>query len=107
MTSLSTHVLDVERGQPAAGFRVVLYADGQVLAEGLTNAEGRVPRLAENLGPGIYSLTFEIADYMRREQRPAPFLQQVSLSLRVNPGDQHHHVPLLLSAYACTSYRGS
>lgn len=107
MTSLSTHVLDVEHGQPAAGFRVLLHDDGHVLAEGVTNADGRVPRLADDLEPGIYRLTFQVADYMARQQRPAPFLQQVSLSFRISPGDQHHHVPLLLSAYACTSYRGS
>jgi 5-hydroxyisourate hydrolase len=107
MTSVSTHVLDVERGQPAAGFRVALDIEGQVLAEAITSADGRVSRLAENLEPGVYRLTFHVADYMSRQQRPAPFLQQVSLSFRISPGDQHHHVPLLLSAYACTSYRGS
>ena len=91
MTSLSTHVLDVGRGAPAAGVRVELVG----VAEATTDDDGRA-RLAESLAPGEYRLVFH---------PPSPFFRRVELEVEV--GDGHYHVPLLVSSFACATYRGS
>lgn len=94
--TLSTHVLDTERGLPAAGVRVELYAaDGTIAGEGVTDGGGRIARLADT-APGVYRLVFH---------PPSPFFRRVELELEL--GEGHHHVPLLISSYACASYRGS
>ena len=109
MTSLSTHVLDIERGAPAAGVPIALYRGEQRLTLAETNADGRIADLAggSSLEAGSYRLVFDVAAYFARTGRPAPFLERVSIDFQVNPADPHYHVPLLLSPYACTSYRGS
>ena len=95
MTSLSTHVLDTGTGRPAAGVRVELSRAGAVLASAETDADGRA-RLADELEPGVYRIAFE---------PPSPFFRRVELEVEL--GDGHYHVPLLVSPYGCTSYRGS
>jgi 5-hydroxyisourate hydrolase len=107
VTTLSTHVLDTERGAPAAGVRVALYREDVVLAHAHTNADGRIPDLVGLLDPGTYRLVFDVAAYFERVGRDAPFLQRVSVEFRVSDTLPHYHVPLLLSRYACTTYRGS
>ena len=108
MSSLSTHVLDVERGSPAARVPVTLYHGDEQLARAETNTDGRIADLASGeLGPGTYRLVFDVATYFAAHDRPAPFLQQVSIDFRVDAAQRHYHVPLLVSPYACTSYRGS
>ncbi|HEX8969400.1 MAG TPA: hydroxyisourate hydrolase [Chloroflexota bacterium] len=108
MTRLSTHVLDTERGMPAAGVLVRLLRDDQALAHALTAADGRIGDLAGGaIEPGEYRLVFEVAAYFEAQQRTAPFLRRVSIEFAVGAADTHLHVPLLLSAYACTAYRGS
>jgi len=108
VTRLSTHVLDVERGVPASGVLISLYRGEQLLAHAETEADGRIGDVAGgSVEPGIYRLVFDIAAYFATEQRAAPFLQRVSIEFQVNVADNHCHVPLLLSPYACTSYRGS
>jgi len=108
MTTLSTHVLDLERGAPAAGVPIELIHGERSVARAATNADGRVPDLAGgSLQPGTYRLVFDVAAYFAAEGRTAPFLQRVSLDFEVHAADPHYHVPLLLSRYACTSYRGS
>jgi len=109
MTSLSTHVLDIERGAPAAGVPIALYRGEQRLTLAETNADGRIADLAggSSLAAGTYRLVFEVAAYFARQGRAAPFLERVSIEFQINPADPHYHVPLLLSPYACTSYRGS
>jgi 5-hydroxyisourate hydrolase len=106
MTTLSTHVLDVERGGPAVGVPVRLFRDELQVAEALTNVDGRIPELA-TLEAGIYRITFDARAYFASQGRPAPFLTRVAIDFEVNPDARHYHVPLLLSAFACTSYRGS
>jgi 5-hydroxyisourate hydrolase len=106
MTTLSTHVLDVERGLPAAGVPVTVVRADQRVAHALTNSDGRIPELA-TLQSGAYRIEFDAAAYFASQQRPAPFLKRVSIDFEVEPGATHYHVPLLLSPYACTSYRGS
>jgi len=94
--SLSTHVLDTERGKPAAGVRVELYRGDDRLAEQATDDDGRIADLAPGLEPGVYRLVFH---------PPSPFFRRVELELEL--GEGHTHVPLLVSSYACASYRGS
>jgi 5-hydroxyisourate hydrolase len=106
MISLSTHVLDVERGAPAAGVLVTLSRAEAVVASGATDADGRIARLAHALEPATYELSFDVAGYLTAQERPAPFVQRLSLRLAMHD-DRHYHVPLLLSAYACTTYRGT
>ena len=108
MTTLSTHVLDTERGAPAAGVSVVLYQHERQLARSETNTDGRIPDLAGgSLEPGVYRLVFEVAAYFERRGIVDPFLHELTIAFRIAPSDAHCHVPLLLAAYACTSYRGS
>jgi 5-hydroxyisourate hydrolase len=95
MTSLSTHVLDTGSGRPATGVTVELFRDEQRIAIEHTDVDGRA-HLAEDLEPGVYSLVFH---------PPSPFFRRVALELEL--GDGHHHVPLLVSAYGCATYRGS
>jgi 5-hydroxyisourate hydrolase len=94
--SLSTHVLDVERGRPARGVQVELYRDVDSVAADETDDDGRVARLAADLEPGAYRLVFH---------PPSPFFRRVELELALEDG--HYHVPLLLAPYSCTTYRGS
>lgn len=94
--SVSTHVLDTAVGKPAAGVRVELARKREVLAEGVTDGDGRVADLARDLEPGRYEIVF---------WPPSPFFTRVELELEL--GDGHHHVPLLVSPYGCASYRGS
>jgi 5-hydroxyisourate hydrolase len=93
--TISTHVLDTERGRPAAGVRVELWRAGELLGEGETDGDGRIRELAEG-APGTYRIVFS---------PPSPFFRRVELEVEL--GDGHHHVPLLVSSYACASYRGS
>ena len=96
MTTLSTHVLDTERGAPAVGVRVELHrVDGTLAGEGITDGDGRIRDLAHT-DPGTYRLVVH---------PPSPFFRRIELELAL--GDGHHHVPLLVSSYACATYRGS
>jgi 5-hydroxyisourate hydrolase len=94
--SLSTHVLDTGRGRPAAGVRVELYHGADPVADGVTDADGRIGGLADGLDPGAYRLVFH---------PPSPFFLRVELEVEL--GEGHHHVPLLVSPFGCASYRGS
>jgi 5-hydroxyisourate hydrolase len=93
--SLSTHVLDLERGEPAKGVRVELWREDLVTA-GDTDADGRIAPLANDLEPGIYRLRF---------RPPSPFFKGIGIEVEL--GDGHYHIPLLVSSYGCTTYRGS
>jgi 5-hydroxyisourate hydrolase len=106
VTTLSTHVLDIELGVPAADLAVAVFQGGQLVADARTNRDGRVPELAA-VEPGTYRIEFDAAAYFSSTGRQAPFLQRVSIEFAVSRGARHYHVPLLLSPYACTSYRGS
>ena len=94
--SLSTHVLDTGQGKPADGVRVELFRDSELVAEGSTDDDGRIAALAEALEPGRYRLVFH---------PPSPYFTRVELEVEL--GEGHHHVPLLVSPYACATYRGS
>jgi 5-hydroxyisourate hydrolase len=94
--SLSTHVLDTGRGEPARGVRVELLRGEDLVGSGETNGDGRIPELAADLEPGQYRLVFH---------PPSPFFQRVELGVSLDDG--HYHVPLLVSPYGCASYRGN
>jgi 5-hydroxyisourate hydrolase len=97
MATLSTHVLDTASGRPASGVTVSLEKDGAVIARGLTDADGRIAQLAGSLAPGRYRIVFEL------EGR---FFRRVALDLEIG-GESKYHVPLLVTPFAVTSYRGS
>ena len=94
--SLSTHVLDTAAGRPASGVRVELFRGDELVAAGETNDDGRIPQLGQELAAGAYVLVFH---------PDSPFFRRVELELEL--GDGHYHVPLLVSPYACATYRGS
>jgi 5-hydroxyisourate hydrolase len=106
--TLSTHVLDAERGMPAAGVLVELSQAGRPVARAETDLDGRIADLAGGpLAEGFYELAFDVAAYFASQGRPAPFLWRVSIEFQAQATDRHYHLPLLLSPYACTTYRGS
>jgi len=111
---LTTHVLDTARGCPAQSLRVVLRDDaGRVLADRVTNADGRTdgPILPHGaFAVGIYELTFHAGDYLRAtgQAGAAPlFLDLVPIRFGISDAGAHYHVPLLLSPYGYSTYRGS
>lgn len=93
--TVSTHVLDTERGLPAAGIRVELWRGGELVGSGETGVDGRIRELAD-ADAGTYRIVFHPA---------SPFFRRIELEVELGPG--HHHVPLLISSYGCASYRGS
>ncbi|WP_309712899.1 hydroxyisourate hydrolase [Pseudolysinimonas sp.] len=98
MSQVTTHVLDTAAGRPAAGILVRLLADGELLASGETDADGRVSDLGpEALAPGDYRLEFDVA---------TPYFPRITIDFKVTDAS-HHHVPVLLSPYGYTTYRGS
>lgn len=108
MTTLSTHVLDTMSGRPAQGLKVMLWSADALLAEGETDADGRLRAFPE-LAPGAYTLAFHLADYFRAQGvdlPDPPFLDVVPIHFGLADGG-HTHVPLLASPYAYSTYRGS
>ncbi|MGH9773762.1 MAG: hydroxyisourate hydrolase [Candidatus Acidiferrales bacterium] len=110
---ISTHVLDTSIGRPAEGLEVTLdfeNSDGrwQELARGVTSADGRVSNfeLRSRLQPGTYRLVFETAKYFAARQQ-ASFYPRVEVIFHVTDVSQHYHVPLLLSPFSYSTYRGS
>jgi hydroxyisourate hydrolase len=116
---LTTHVLDVALGRPAAGVAIELVrlsgggGGDEPLARAVTNADGRTdaPLLASSaLRAGVYELRFRVAEYLRaagHEVADPPFLDVVPVRFGVSRPEEHHHVPLLLSPWAYSTYRGS
>ncbi|WP_448207419.1 hydroxyisourate hydrolase [Azospirillum sp. sgz302134] len=114
---LTTHVLDTTHGRPGAGIAVTLYRlDGETrdrLVRTRTNSDGRcdAPLLAgAELTPGVYELVFEAGDYFRGlgvDLGEPAFLDLVPIRFGIARADQHYHVPLLLSPYSYSTYRGS
>jgi 5-hydroxyisourate hydrolase len=104
--SISTHVLDTVTGRPAAGMVVRLYEGEELLAEGLTDADGRA-RLAD--GPtsaGQHRLVFATGPWFATQNRET-FYPVVSITFAVHEPGDHHHVPLLLAPFGYSTYRGS
>lgn len=115
MGGLTTHVLDTARGCPGRGIKLQLYrvADERtLLCRSITNADGRTdePLLAgDSFALGTYELVFAVADYFADLSLPVadpPFLDQVTLRFTI-ADDSHYHVPLLVSPWSYSTYRGS
>ena len=112
--TISTHVLDTSLGAPASGVGVVLERiddDGtaSTIAAGETDSDGRLRDLFEaggSLGEGRYRLTFDTGRYFAGSQRET-FFPAVSVDFRIGSGEQHYHIPLLISPFGYTTYRGS
>jgi 5-hydroxyisourate hydrolase len=109
MSGITTHVLDVVLGKPAAGIAVRLEkrddAAWILIREGATDADGRCRGLADDAAPGAYRLTFATAAYFERLGRKSIYPE---ISVTFICGDEkHYHLPLLLSDNSYTTYRGS
>jgi len=109
VSHITTHVLDAADGRPAAGIAVQLLArDGDAwttIAEAVTDADGRATALGpERVAPGEYRLRFDTGAYFAANDTPT-FYPEALVTFRVEEG--HCHVPLLLSPFAYTTYRGS
>ena len=114
MSAITTHVLDLSLGKPGAGIAVVLEqrthsAGWQAVAEGITDANGRVNDLLsanQAFHPGHYRLSFETGPYFLMQELEC-FFPQVIITFVVKDSSQHYHVPLLLSSFGYSTYRGS
>lgn len=109
MSSLSTHVLDTMHGCPAEGVDVVLLSGESIVYEGRTDADGRCRDLPA-LTPGLYVVEFAVAAYFRAKGvtlPEPPFLDLVPIAFGIAEGDGHYHVPLLVSPFGYSTYRGS
>lgn len=114
---LTTHVLDTSRGCPAAGLKIMLYKvsgnSHRKLVELTTNADGRTdaPILPEaKFEPGTYELVFCAGDYLRANGLAGEdplFLDEIPIRFGMSDPDAHYHVPLLLSPFSYSTYRGS
>jgi 5-hydroxyisourate hydrolase len=116
MGRLTTHVLDTAQGRPAAGLGLALFTltpERRLIVEGITNGDGRLegPLLAgDDFRAGTYELVFQAAAYHRAAGLAVadpPFLGEVVVRFQISELDAHYHVPLLLSPYGYTTYRGS
>ncbi|MGI3170133.1 hydroxyisourate hydrolase [Pseudooceanicola sp. C21-150M6] len=114
---LTTHVLDTALGIPAEGVKIALYSvsgnSHRKIAEAVTNADGRTdtPILpADTFRTGTFELVFFAGDYLRASGQDLAeplFLDQIPLRFGISDVDAHYHVPLLLSPYSYSTYRGS
>jgi 5-hydroxyisourate hydrolase len=112
MSGISTHVLDTAKGRPAHGVRVIvermtLAGNFVAAGEGITDDNGRIPQLlaaSEALKAGTYRLTFHVGDYFEGQDH---FYPEVAVQFLIRDPSTHYHVPLLLSPYGYTTYRGS
>ncbi len=113
MSGLTTHVLDTMRGQPASGLSLRLRRGGETLVEAITNLDGRVDKpllTAATLTSGTYRLEFDVGEYFRDLGVALPdpaFLETVVIDFGIADPTAHYHVPLLVSPYAYSTYRGS
>lgn len=110
---LSVHVLDLQNGTPTAGIRVLLEQrhgeQWQALASGVTDAQGRVAALypaGQTMPAGAYRIVFETGEHYARLGKPS-FFPRIPVEFQVEAGVQHTHIPLLLSPFGYSTYRGN
>lgn len=109
---ITTHVLDVARGGPAVGVTVILElrhaSEWTPVGRGTTDEKGRVMTLTEGpISPGAYRLTFDVGDYQRGMGFHNSFFPEVRITFNVKNAEEHYHIPLLLSPFGYTTYRGA
>jgi 5-hydroxyisourate hydrolase len=95
---ISTHILDTEHGAPAAGVKVGLFRGEELISLQETDDDGRIAQLGETVDPGEYRLVFYVE---------GGFFEKVELTIAIPDPAAHYHVPLLISPFACVTYRGS
>jgi 5-hydroxyisourate hydrolase len=103
---LTTHVLDTSRGQPAAGMKISLFRDGKLIRTAVTNRDGRIdgPLVSgEEFGAGNWRLEFSVSEFFGS----SAFLDVVPVAFNVDDSGRDYHVPLLVSPWAYSTYRGS
>ncbi len=111
--TISTHVLDAQTGGPAGGIHVSLYKLGEDdrpirLTQALTDDDGRIRDLLERpMSPGVYRLEFNLAGPRGADGAEDRFFRRMSVDVRVDDVGRSYHVPLLLSPFSMTTYRGS
>jgi 5-hydroxyisourate hydrolase len=112
MSAITTHVLDTARGRPAAGLHVELQvrmgADWKTLGSGVTDTNGRCGSLIgdETLHPGGYRLLFDAGTYFKNLQTET-FYSEIPIAFEIPHPEAHYHVPLLISPFGYSTYRGS
>ncbi|HIW45675.1 MAG TPA: hydroxyisourate hydrolase [Candidatus Yaniella excrementigallinarum] len=108
MSFVTAHVLDASLGTPATGVTITLLAaDNTEIAQAVTNDDGRVPDLGpETLDSGVYRITFGTGEYFAR-RNVETFYPSITVDFKVDANQKHYHVPLLLSPFAYSTYRGS
>ncbi|KGJ97988.1 hydroxyisourate hydrolase [Thalassotalea sp. ND16A] len=113
MSQITTHVLDTTRGLPASGVPITLYArtnDGwQQLASGMSNEDGRLPGLLGHdvvLAAGVYRMHFATSTYFKANKEDG-FYPYVDIVFELDGSHTHYHIPLLLTAFGYSTYRGS
>jgi 5-hydroxyisourate hydrolase len=114
VSAITTHVLDTMKGRAAGGVRVLLEmrddsGDWQSMSRGLTDNDGRLRTLlpdGQPLTPGVYRLTFDVAQYFESIGAQT-FYPEVVVTFETLPGEKHYHVPLLLSPFGYSTYRGT
>lgn len=109
MSTISTHVLDTSRGQPAAGIKITLQRGDEVIGSRVTDNDGRVKDLVpegRRLGIGLHRLVFEVGEYLSSRNNDA-FYERITIEFVVSSESDHYHVPLLLSPFGYSTYRGS
>jgi 5-hydroxyisourate hydrolase len=110
---ITTHVLDIGEGRAAAGVTVILEQRGAgdwlPVGRGVTDEKGRLASLTEgrHLEPGTYRLTFDLGNYHREHGVGAPFFPEAKVIFNVRDTAQHYHVPLVISPYGYSTYRGA
>jgi 5-hydroxyisourate hydrolase len=112
MSQLTTHILDMTKGKPAAGVSIILYREQdrewKEMTKGVTNNDGRIPNLLNKeitLEMGIYKMRFETKEYFDK-QSIQTFYPFVEISFHISTSE-HYHIPLLLSPFGYSTYRGS
>ena len=106
--ALSTHVLDLSSGRPAVGITVSLSKDGTILGKGITDSDGRCSDFIgdADLAPGQYQLDFDVSDYFSAQSLDT-FYTTIPVVFVITDGARHYHLPLLLSPFGYSTYRGS
>ncbi|MDA2962683.1 MAG: hydroxyisourate hydrolase [Actinomycetota bacterium] len=108
MSVLSTHILNTSNGLPVEGVKVTYRAHGTIVASAVTNSDGRVGDLliGKVLTAGSHTLTFEVGAYFSAQEQES-FFQEINVDFVVIDVNRNYHIPLLLSPFSFTTYRGS
>jgi 5-hydroxyisourate hydrolase len=110
---ITTHVLDLASGGPARGMSVTLEiqrsADWQLVGRGATDENGRLTTLSpgRDAERGRYRLTFDLSGYLRERGFPQPFFPEATVTFTIQDATDHYHVPLLISPFGYSTYRGA